>query len=161
MRNIYLKLYFNLKDFLKKLLLAFFIVGGICVALYSAWFYLSEIAPFRGRDFNQKEWAEAFKSNSDHEYGIKRMECIRGAMVSDLKKNYLKYGTNRSIVTNLLGEADAGTGTSRSVSDQGFENCIQYDLGECSVSAPDSDYLYICFDRDQNIIKVNNIFHSA
>gem|GEM_PF-4182509 len=161
MRNIYLKLYFNLKGFLKKLLLAIFVVGGVCATVYSMWLYLTEIAPFRGRDFNQKEWAEAFKSSNDHEYGIKRAECIRGAMVSDLKKNYLKDGINRSIVTNLLGEADAGTKVSKSVSDQGFENCIQYDLGECSGSVPDSDYLYICFDRDQNIIKVKNIFHSA
>lgn len=157
MRNIYL----NLKDFFKKILFATFIVGGICAAVYSVWFYLTEIAPFSGRDFNKKEWAEALKSSNDHEYVKKRAQCIRGPMISDLKKNYLKNGTNISIVTNLLGEADAGIGTSRPVSDQGFKNCVQYDLGECSGGAPDSDYLYICFDENQNIIKVKNIFHSA
>lgn len=124
----------------------FFSICGMVLIAGAAWWYVTEVAPFKGRPFNEKEWREPYK---DGDYS-----CIRGSMYKDLKRNYLRTGTTVTAVKELLGEADFPSAGRKG-------NCLSYYLGVCSGGLPDADLLLVCFDKNDQIIDVQHIFHSA
>lgn len=141
--------------FLKKLFLAFLIVSALGGGLYSLHYYLSEVAPFRGKNFDQKEWLDALKGESDREYVEKQKECTRCGMLADLEKNYLKKGMPISSVKSLLGSPATSDGVTP-IGKYGYEGCIIYELG--SDGGVLNDNLLICFDADNKLkeVKLNH-----
>jgi hypothetical protein len=108
-------------------------------------YYHLKIAPFRGMSFSKEAWREAEMGSSDWAQVEKDMQCLRGAMLQDLKDNYLKIGkTSIRNIISLLGQEEA-------IQKNGTK-CLKYSLGMCSGFKIDYDSLYVCFD-DNDILK--------
>lgn len=130
-----------------------YIIVSISITLSLLWFsaphighYFFHVVPFNGSTFNKKKWVAAEEGRTDQEQADLDSQCIRGAMVSDLKKKYLTSKTTKIDVINLLGPT-RNTGT------QDNQTCLQYNLGMCSGFKVDYDSLVICFK--------NNLFVEA
>lgn len=104
------------------------------------------IDPFQGTKFTKEAWIEAGRSRSDWESVKKDQDCLKGAMVRDLKKNYLiKNVTTKADVKQLLGEPNYSNRLCPGYS---------YIIGMCSGFKMDYDKLDICFDKDDKIIDI-------
>jgi hypothetical protein len=132
-----------MKNFKKILIVIIFtsLVGYIC---YEFWlpklfnYYFFEM-PLQGRSFDKADWIDAEKGN-DWEQFRKDQRCIKGSMVSDLKKNYLKrHITSKAEIINLLGIEEKRYFKGK--------NCLAYSLGMCLGFGMDYDYLFLCFDE--------------
>ena len=102
--------------------------------------------PFMGKSFDGAAWSSALSCGNDRDCVDREMECLRGPMYRDLKKNYLFVGTPKAAVTRLIGEP----------TQIAEKNCFDYELGYCSGLKIDTDYLRVCFDSSE---KVTNVYH--
>lgn len=130
--------------------ITFKIIGILLLLLFliiTFIYYQNKVAPFYGTEFSKEEWDTALKSTTDQEYIEKELVCKRGAMVSDLKKKYLKIGTYLSEVKELLGY-------SKLYNNINSEQCLKYELGSCTGVLMSYHYLVICFDNNTAISSV-------
>jgi hypothetical protein len=107
--------------------------------------------PFYGASFNKDRWRTAHEGKTSQEIGKKQAQCIRGAMFGDLRNRYLRPGTSKARVIELLGKPDFG---SEGVKDG--NKCQRWNLGFCSGFKVDLDSLNVCFDKAD---RVTDVFH--
>jgi hypothetical protein len=109
-------------------------------------YYYTRIYPFARSKFDRTAWIQADISKSDWEQVEKDNQCIKGAMVKDLKNNYFIRGrTTKEEVLLLLGTE---------VEIRKLGNCLIYSLGMCSGLRIDYDSLYICFNNKNKVKEV-------
>jgi hypothetical protein len=107
--------------------------------------------PFYGASFNKDRWRTAHEGKTSQEINKKQAQCIRGAMFGDLRNRYLRPGTSKARVIELLGKPDFG---SEGVKDG--NKCQRWNLGFCSGFKVDLDSLNVCFDKAD---RVTDVFH--
>jgi len=107
--------------------------------------------PFYKSGFNKNRWRTAHQGKTSQEIGKKQEQCIRGAMFGDLRNRYLRPGTAKTRVIDLLGKPDFG---SEGVKDG--NKCQRWNLGFCSGFKIDLDSLNVCFDKAD---RVTHVFH--
>jgi hypothetical protein len=114
-------------------------------------FYILFIDPLHGTKFTREAWIEAGQGRSNWEIHEEEIDCLKGAMVGDLKKNYLiKNVTTKKDVKQFLGEPEYLNHI-----DSGF----RYDIGMCTGFKIDYDTLDIFFDKDDKIIDIFVVQH--
>jgi len=107
--------------------------------------------PFYGASFNKDRWRTAHEGKTSQETGKKQTQCIRGAMFGDLRNRYLRPGTAKARVLELLGKPDFGSTGMRD-----GNTCERWNLGFCSGFKIDLDSLNVCFDKAD---RVTHVFH--
>lgn len=118
---------------------------SICVIIGALGYYYLYVYPFDNAKFDRAIWVEAESTKIEG-------ECIRGGMVGDLKRNYLKIGiTSKKEVIALLGDRYDKYTTNECTDWRDYNNCVHYDLGMCKVHRADYDSLHICFDENNKI----------
>lgn len=110
-------------------------------------YYIVHKSPFSGINFNHEVWIAAEKGKSDTEQLELDNHCMRGAMVADLKENYLKSTITQADVVSLLGKT-------RSINNENDQSCLRYNLGICSGFKMDYDSLDICFKGNKFIYAI-------
>jgi hypothetical protein len=138
--------------FLRKVLwYSFLSIPVIALLLVLFWkqsvIFLLHGLPFMGETFSKAKWENAVKCSSKAECLEMEMSCIRGPMYRDLKRKHLTSGKDRESVTRLLGPAQV---------DRKNPSCLVYELGMCSGFKIDYDWLYICFDPNDQIESVSH-----
>jgi len=96
-----------------------------------------------GESFDRETWLSYSLAQTD--------DCIRGAMVSDLKTRYLHPGSDRAAIEKLLGPDDSSPAMESS--------CREYLLGFCSGFQIDVDGLIICYGPDDKLTKSYTVQH--
>jgi len=109
---------------------------------------------FYGASFNQARWRTAHRGATSEEIGRKQAQCIRGAMFGDLRNRYLRPGTSKARVIEVIGEPDFG---SEGVKDG--NRCLRWNLGFCSGFKIDLDSLNVCFDTAERVTQVFHLQH--
>lgn len=138
----------------KTMLLAFAVVCMIVLVIAGLAFWSAGDA-FRGELFVKGEWAavERCRTNIDEGCTGQRQRCPRGAMVQDLRQQFLRNGeTSKSEVMGLIGAHDTN------VTIRG-EQCEAHYLGMCSGMSFDGDSLYVCYDQNDTLVKSGHIKH--
>lgn len=113
--------------------------------------YITHSYPFSGSKFSQEKWEAAGKGKTDYEQSELDYQCIRGVMVEDLKKNYLKATITPEETVELLGET-------KNITASDGKSCLKYNLGMCSGLKTDYDSLVVCF-KNNMLTKVSTIQH--
>lgn len=127
------------------------ILVSICLLIILFGAYYLRVYPLDNTKFNQEVWNFASKSKGDWEQFRKDEQCIKGGMVGDLKRRYLKRGiTNKSEVISLLGKPYS-TDTGEFLQ---CHTCLEYDIGYCLGFRIDPNTLYICFDKNDKLKRV-------
>lgn len=129
---------------IKKIFKIFLLIAAaaavLLIALRGFVSYSFHYAPFRGERFDRQKW---------HAYdalGGNDAECVRGAMVGDVRKNIAPVGTSKEKVIEIL-----GPNFDNAMFDK--EGCIEYSLGMCSGLKIDYDHLVVCFDKQSKVSK--------
>jgi hypothetical protein len=87
---------YALRKFIR-ILAVLIIVVVLIIFTTGIWgYYYLKIAPFRGVSFSKVAWREDAIAHSDWAQVEKDMQCLRGAMLQNLKGNYLKLGKTSS-----------------------------------------------------------------
>jgi hypothetical protein len=110
--------------------------------------------PFYGASFNKDRWRTAYLGETPKEIDKKLAQCIRGPMFGDLRNRYLRPGTAKARVIELLGTPDFG---SEGVKDG--NKCQRWHLGYCSGFKIDLDSLNVCFDAADRVTHVFRLQH--
>ncbi len=133
----------------KKGLVLVLVLSALIAAGGMAAIWYGEYQAFGSSSFDATRWAWATQPRSDHAQFEIDMKCVRGAMVWDLQRNYLKAGMGIEDVKRLLGPSPKVNGT----------QCIDYDLGMCSGLKMDYDSLYVCFDENWKLAASYTVQH--
>ena len=144
-----------LKKFLLVALSSIFAVALVIIGLLIGLLFWSSGEAFRGATFNKEEWAAngECEANTDDSCSQQRQRCPRGAMVQDLRQNFLHTReTSKSEVAELIGEHDT-------IVVIGGEQCEAHYLGMCSAMSLDGDSLYVCYDQNDTIDRSGYIRH--
>jgi len=79
------------------------------------------------------------------------VDCVRGQMVRDLTRSYLRLGMSRSDVIALLGNPQPGS--------LPVKTSLSYDLGMCSGFRMDYDALVLSFNDRDALIDIRTKHH--
>jgi hypothetical protein len=140
---------------LQKAMLLVFAAFCTAVLVIIGSIYWSSDDAFRGGTFGKEEWsaAERCRTNIDEGCTDQQQRCPRGAMVQDLRQQFLHNGeTSKSEVMELIGEHNTH------VTIRG-EQCEAHYLGMCSGMSFDGDSLYVCYDQHDTLVRSGHIKH--
>ncbi len=119
------------------------IFGMVALALFGLSWGLRELLDFSNKaNFDPVIWHESQNCGRD---GCDAA-CIRGAMLRDLKKNYLKTGMPRDKITALLGYEQHPKSH--------LGDCLIYSIGMCGILPIDYNFMHICFGTNGRLEKV-------
>ena len=110
--------------------------------------------PFYGASFDKERWRAAYLGETPEEKGKKLAQCIRGPMFGDLRNRYLRPGTRKARVLELLGNPDFDSKGERE-----GDVCERWNLGFCSGFKVDLDSLNVCFDAADRVSHVFRLQH--
>jgi hypothetical protein len=112
-------------------------IGGAAILL------LLQLNYRNGAQFDRETWLSYSLDHSD--------DCIRDAMVSDLRTRYLHPGTDREAIEALLGPDDSAPAMDNA--------CREYMLGMCSGFRIDVDGLVVCYGTDGKLTESYTVQH--
>jgi hypothetical protein len=96
-----------------------------------------------GAKFEREKWLSNSIDRTD--------DCVRGAMVSDLERRYLRRGAPRASIEELLGSDDSSLAMGNA--------CREYLIGMCSGFQMDVDGLIVCYDADGKLSESHTVQH--
>ena len=107
--------------------------------------------PFYTDAFDKQRWLKVNCGSRGYDIGGCEMMCIRGAMYGHLKWKHLANGMKKSTVIKLLGRPQQTLGRWYK-----GRRCLEWNLGMCSGLKADYDNLFVCFDKNEQIIHVDH-----